>query len=301
MEEPVGPSAWLWKEGMGYYNEREADLLRKPYLPDERFIPDRRIAELFQQHGGLTDRSQVLEIGCGRSPWLPYLAQSVGCRPVGIDLEPYAARLARANLAGSGVEGEVYCRDAFDVHANEALWGRFDLVYSIGVLEHLPAVSEKIGVLNRYLKPGGRLVTIVPNMQGVNWLLQRIGSLRVLQAHVVYTADSLRTVHEEAGLHTRATGYLGFAAGFLSSSLGEPSRARRMLHHGLCRTLAICSAIWIRAGLPMREWPLIAPWIFFVGIRSTSDAEPVGSDERLSDAEAGVSTSLRTSEKLQVS
>src|SRR6266545_8168848 len=102
--EPVGPSEWLWKEGAGYYGEEESDLLRAPCLPNERFIPDRRVMQLFRQQCGLSAGSQVLEIGCGRSPWLPYLAQMIGCRPVGVDLEPHAAQLARANLAGCGVK-----------------------------------------------------------------------------------------------------------------------------------------------------------------------------------------------------
>jgi 2-polyprenyl-6-hydroxyphenyl methylase/3-demethylubiquinone-9 3-methyltransferase len=278
--EPLGPSEWLWKEGTGYYNEQEADLLREPYLPNERFVPDRLVMRLFSEHGGFTHpRPQVLEIGCGRSPWLPYLAQTAGCRPVGLDLEPYAAQLARANLAGAGVKGDIYCRDAFDLQSNEDLWGRFDLVYSLGVMEHLSDVSAKIRVLARYVKPGGRIVTLVPNMQGVNWFLQRMGSLRVLQAHVVHTTDSLRMAHEQAGLKTMAAGYLGFVNGFLSSSLGERSKLRLTAHYGLCRMLAIMGAVWIRARLPLPEWRCVAPWVFYVGGQPAGAGNALTSDD----------------------
>lgn len=274
----LGPSEWLWKEGTGYYNDQEADLLREPYLPNERFMQDQRVMQLFSEYGGLTHASpQVLEIGCGRSPWLPHLARTAGCRPAGIDLEPYAAQLARANLAGAGVEGDIYCRDAFDLQSNKSLWGRFDLAYSLGVIEHLPDVSDKIKILARYVKPGGRVITLVPNMQGMNWILQRMGSLHVLQAHVVYTADSLRLAHEQAGLKTIAAGYLGFVNGFLSSSIGE-SRMRKAAHYGFCRALAICGAVWMRAGLPTTEWPLVAPFVFYVGNNSQLDSHPMDSE-----------------------
>jgi 2-polyprenyl-3-methyl-5-hydroxy-6-metoxy-1,4-benzoquinol methylase len=265
---PVGPSEWLWKEGSGFYNDQAADLLREPCLPNERFLSDRRVMQLFGEHGGLAHSgSQVLEVGCGRSPWLPYLARTTGCRPMGVELEPYAAKLARINLAAAGVKGDIYCRDAFDLKANEDLWEGFDLVYSLGVMEHLEDVSEKIAILTRYAKSTGRVITLVPNLQGMNWILQRMVSLRVLQAHVVYSMDALRTAHEEAGLRTIAVGYLGFMNGFLTSALGE-SRARKVAHYCLCRTLAICGAVWIRAGLPTKEWPWVAPWVFYVGSKA---------------------------------
>ena len=162
---PVGPSEWLWKEGAGYYTETESDLLQKPLLPNERSVPDQRLMRLFRSHAGLSRGSEILEIGCGRSPWLPYLAQAIGCRVSGIDIEPSAFRLACANLAGVGVEGQIYCRDGFDHHQNEDLRGRFDLVYSLGVIEHLDGASEKLRALAYYLKPGGRLLSTVPNLQ----------------------------------------------------------------------------------------------------------------------------------------
>ena len=133
----LGPSDWLWKPDTGYYTESAEDIFKNPYLPDQRFLQDRRLMSLFNEYGKLSPQSEILEIGCGRSPWLPYLARTTGCRAVGLDIEPHAAELARANLAGAHVQGEILCRDAFDRQANEDLCNRFDLVYSLGVVEHL--------------------------------------------------------------------------------------------------------------------------------------------------------------------
>jgi hypothetical protein len=77
--------------------------------------------------------------------------------------------LACTNLAAAGVNGDIYCRDAFDLESNENLWG-------------------------------GPEETLVPNLQGVNWILQRMVSLCVLQAHVVYSMDTLPTAHDQADL-----------------------------------------------------------------------------------------------------
>jgi hypothetical protein len=161
----------------------------------------------------------------------------------------------------------VYCRDAFNAEQNKDLWGHFDLVYSLGVIEHLDDVSNKLRVLGRFLKPGGRLISMVPNLQGLNWAMQRFGSVPVLQAHVVYTTRTLRDVHERAGLQTVTTSYVGFCDGFLTSSSGEP-RLKQFAHRSACRVLSLCTAAWSRAGLPTLEWRLIAPLVVYVGVPS---------------------------------
>ncbi|HEV2172251.1 MAG TPA: hypothetical protein VGR71_01735 [Nitrospira sp.] len=85
-------------------------------------------------------------------------------------------------------------------------------------------VSDKLRILARYLKPNGRLISVVPNLHGLNWILQRFGSLAVLQAHVLhvlYDTSSLREAHEEAGFDTVTTEYLGFFDGLLTFAAGR--------------------------------------------------------------------------------
>ena len=262
----VGPSDWLWKEGGGYYTETSGELLLRPILPDVGRPRDRRIFDLFERHCGLRAGSRVLEAGCGRSPWLPFLGRSLGCGVAGIDIEPHAADLARANLRGAGAEGEVICGDAFVLHLRQDLRGGFDAVYSMGVLEHFADVVARISSLSLYLKAGGRILTTVPNLQGLNWLLQRLGDLRTLEAHVVYDAPALVKVHEAAGFQTIAAGYVGFFDAYLSSSAGSASRLRREMHAGVCRTLGRCGEVWLRllGGRGTPEMRYLAPHVFYV-------------------------------------
>src|SRR2546425_15922 len=160
----VGPSDWLWKESGGYYNDRSEDLAVRPLLPDVRRLRDWRLFDLFEKHGGLVPGSRVLEVGCGRSPWLPFLAKHLGCGVVGIDIEPHAADLARANLKGAGARGEVVCGDAFARSGSTGLCGRLHLGYSLGVLEHYAGVVERLSLLAGYLRTRGRILTTVPNL-----------------------------------------------------------------------------------------------------------------------------------------
>jgi len=264
------PSAAVWKEGGGYYVERPEDLRRRPLLPSGRRQRDRRLLALFRRYGELGRESHVLEIGCGRSIWLPCLAMSFGCRVSGIDVESYAAELARANLAGAGIDGEIMCRDAFDDAANRDLQGCYDLIYSMGVMEHFEDPSPRLAALSRYLKPGGRLLTTVPNLQGVNWLLQRLASLERLNMHVIYDARRLAAIHRDAGLDIVSAGYVGFYDGYVSAADAGTARLRGRLHAWLSRTSNLAATAWSRATgarlAPETKW--FAPNVYCVGQRA---------------------------------
>jgi len=274
----VRPSDWLWKEGGGYYTEAVGDLALRPILPDVERLRDGRLFDLFRQHGRLGPESRVLEAGCGRSPWLPFLNRRFGCRVVGIDIEPHAADLARANIAGAGAAGEVVCGDAFTLSTRPDLRAGFDLVYSMGVLEHFEDVVERISALALYLKAGGRILTTVPNLQGVNWIMQRMADLKTLQVHVVYDTPSLRRVHEAAGFRTIASGYVGFFDGHVSSSAGSPSRFRQETHRRLCRWIGRGAEAWVRlgSGRGTPEMRLMAPHVFYVGQRGPGSGREAG-------------------------
>jgi 2-polyprenyl-6-hydroxyphenyl methylase/3-demethylubiquinone-9 3-methyltransferase len=260
----------LWKEGGGYYTEKPEELQRRPILPDTRRLRDRRILALFRRHGNLGRMSHVLEIGCGKSMWLPCLVREFGCLVAGIDIEPFAAELARANLAGAGVKGEIFCRDAFDADQNHDLLGRFDLIYSMGVMEHFDDAAERLAILARYLKPGGRILTTVPNLQGVNWVLQRFASIERLNMHVVYDTKRLTDIHVRAGFETLAAGYVGFYEGFLSATDRQTTPLRCRIHERLCWASNMAAAAWTRLGgawlAPEMKW--IAPHVFCVGRRT---------------------------------
>lgn len=261
------PSAWRWREGGGYYTDSPQDLIRKPLLPDFRRLRSRKLLLLFDSYANVSVGSHVLELGCGGSRWLPYLALHRGCSVVGIDLEPFAAELARSNLEAAGAKGEILCRDAFALQDNADILGRFDVVYSMGLLEHFDDPVNLLAIISKYLKDGGRIVTTVPNLRGVNWLLQRLGDLEILETHVIYAENSLVHIHEEAGFETIASGYLGFYDGFMSESGKAAGPARKNIHRWLCWMSSVSSEAWLRAsrGKLAPEFWWLSPYVFYVG------------------------------------
>jgi 2-polyprenyl-3-methyl-5-hydroxy-6-metoxy-1,4-benzoquinol methylase len=267
----VRASDALWHEDGLYYAETTAQLLQNPALPNLQYIRDRRLASLFE-NADLRPGMKVLEIGCGRSTWLPYLAQTHGCAASGIDVEPFAAELARANLRGAGVDGDVYCGDAFAPDQWPDLIGRFDLVFSMGVIEHFTTPVEQLVRLGRYIKPGGRVLTTVPNFRGVNDLLQRLVDIERLEMHVIYDAKRLARVHQAAGFATLKSGYVGFYEGFLSGPGPNASSLRKSIHRRICRTVNRGVLGWVRVAgdrfAPELDW--LSPHVFYIGERSTT-------------------------------
>lgn len=264
----VRPSDVLWQKGGPYYTTSAGELLRNPLLPQLQCLFHRRVAQLFDR-AGAAPGAHVIEAGCGGSRWLPYLG-SRGCVVSGIEIEPFAAELARANLEGAGVSGTIYCRDAFAIQELKDLEGRFDVVYSMGVIEHFADAADKLSILRKLLKPGGRILTSVPNLQGVNGLLQKLVDRERFEMHVLYDAHRLMSVHELAGFKTMTRGYTGFIEGILTAPGPNARRLRRTVHAGLCRALHLSGEAWSRLagdGLcPDLSW--LAPHVFYVGVRT---------------------------------
>ncbi|HEV2495238.1 MAG TPA: class I SAM-dependent methyltransferase [Terriglobia bacterium] len=106
----------------------------------------------------LSPASFVLEIGCGSGRYALQVAESVGCRLVGLDINApgihNANQLAAARNAGSNVRFEL-C----DVSKKLAFDGAtFEAVFSNDVLCHIPGRLSVLQELCRVLKPGGQLL-----------------------------------------------------------------------------------------------------------------------------------------------
>lgn len=151
--------------------------------------------------------SSALELGCGGSVWLPMLATH-GADSWGIDYSDVGVLAARQTLSRWNVKATVVQGDVFDTEALPV--AHFDLVYSLGLLEHF---TDSTALVHRFVelaKPGGRVLTSVPNLAGVWGSLQRRLDRRVYDAHRVYTPAQLDDVHLAAGLEiVEPAGYFG--------------------------------------------------------------------------------------------
>ena len=102
---------------------------------------------------------RVLEIGCGGGGTLDWLKQSGRAQwTSGIELSSEAAAIARTRV------DDVRCGDA-NVLLEQFPQDSFDLILCLDVLEHLVDPWAALSKIQGLLRPGGRIITSLPNVR----------------------------------------------------------------------------------------------------------------------------------------
>lgn len=206
---------------------------------------------------------QILEIGAGDSVWLPYLAKHYpSSRFVGVDYTESGCRLLSERAHREGANIEVIHEDMF-VESSQ-LHGTFDIAISFGVVEHFDDLGHVLASKKRYLKHGGVMFTLIPNMAGVLGTLAHIWNREVYDKHNPHDWDSFLRGHQQTGLEVISGGYLGSNNfGVLSSCFPE----RRGLPWQMSRVLVAASLTtwWIEdkvGNLPRTK--TFSPYIYAI-------------------------------------
>lgn len=130
-----------------------AQLAAAGRLPARYGIPlDRDFRALCEE--ALAPGSVVLDVGSGRDPVFAHDELPEGCRYVGLDIS--AEELENAP---DGAYDEVHVADA--AIRQDSLIGRFDLIISWQVFEHIGDVDQAVENLRLYLKEGGQLIAFL--------------------------------------------------------------------------------------------------------------------------------------------
>ncbi|MDP3646179.1 MAG: methyltransferase domain-containing protein [bacterium] len=156
-----------------------------------------------------------LEIGCGRATISLYLNKYLGIETVATDISDDALALARKNIAMIGAVCTVLEADAGALPFPDK---SFDLVVSIGLLEHLDDYGKILAEQYRVLRKGGVMILLnIPkkfSVQFLNTLYRRV--LRAARGVELYK-DYYRNNHspaqyasaaERAGFSRAATMYV---------------------------------------------------------------------------------------------
>jgi len=213
-----------------------------------------------------TSEGRLLEAGCGSTSTLPYFANQFGFSVTGIDYSPTACEQARAVLRREKIVGEIICADFFAPPEN--LRESFDVVFSSGVAEHFSETSHCIQSLAGFLKPGGLMITSIPNLTGLIGTIQRVANRPVFDVHVPLDKSALATAHEKGGLDVLACEY------FMSTNFGVINLhgvARNSLNGfakraGLALLTRLSRAIWIAEDLvrPIPPNKFTSPYVICV-------------------------------------
>ena len=122
--------------------------------------------------------ADVLEVGCGIATDGARFARA-GARYAGVDSSERALELARKRFSLEGLDGAFTRASATSLpFADES----FDLVYSHGVIHHIPDTASAVREFHRVLRPGGTALVMLYHRDSLNYYVNIMLLRRILAA-----------------------------------------------------------------------------------------------------------------------
>jgi SAM-dependent methyltransferase len=187
------------------------------------------ILDVLDAHLTPAPEKNALEIGGAPGQYLAYVHRRFGYRCSILDFSAYGCAVTRRNFELLGIPVEVFERDARDAELDI---GRFDTVFSLGLIEHFDELGPIVAAHARLVRPGGTLVLGVPNMRGVNeFFMKRLCPER-LAAHntSAMRPESWTAFEVDLGLERRFRGFVGGFEPGVFAVLERPGGHRTALY-----------------------------------------------------------------------
>lgn len=182
--------------------------LSLPEEPDPKNVFDRGLIRLLERHLERDPNAHLVEVGCAPGRWLVYCHRRFGHQVAGYESSDVGLAKTRENLGFYGIKANLIADDfvSSNLPAN-----RYDVVLSLGFIEHF---ADPIPIIERHahiLRPNGKLILEVPNLRGLNHFLISRTRPELLMHHNldVMTLDAIRRLGSGAGLEMQEVGYLG--------------------------------------------------------------------------------------------
>ena len=191
--------------------------------------------------------------------WLSYFQATFDYTVFGLERSALGCRNALRNIQGSTERATVVQGDLF-----HSPWRSetFQVVFSMGLLEHFVRPEAAVAAHSDILDRGGTMAVVVPNLQGVDgWLLRRTNP-RVFRMHRLVSPAALEGWAGAVGMEVSFAGHAG-GLGLFLSMIRHPAMPRP-IHAGLRRVWhGLHGLAWM--ALDRRErWPDSAAWSPFV-------------------------------------
>ena len=143
--------------------------LQLPSLVNERNTFDKVFIDLFINE--LNDNESVYEIGCAPGKWLIYIHQQFNSTVGGCEYVFEAYNKTKENLAINNIDNsQIYHSDINYINTDL----KYDVVYSLGFIEHFSDPEPIIRKHIELLQPKGKLIITVPNFKGLHGILLKV-------------------------------------------------------------------------------------------------------------------------------
>lgn len=212
-------------------------------------------------------RASLIEVGAGGSEWLPLLRKTYGFQVTGLDYSEVGCVRARAIMEDDGLDGQILQGDMF--FPPMELIGAFDAVVSFGLVEHFEDTSGAISACARFARPGGVVITTIPNMAGLYGHAFKLYDRRTYDAHVPLTPAQLANAHRTAGLDVLFSECLFGLPGVMDGDRLETSSFKRVFRSAAHRLTKLHWSLEAR-GFGFPENRFTSPYLMCVAKVSTS-------------------------------
>ncbi len=164
-----------------YWNESYVNAKHLPIVQSMNSIGMTSLDQIFKKHLPRGDSFRFIELGCSPGGWMHYFAKNFLYRVSGIDYTKDGVTVARKNLKILNIDAVVIEDDVFSYNPTE----KFDIVFSAGLIEHFSGgkLQELVDKHIELCKNGGYVVLTIPNLSGINKILQKIASEDVFEIH----------------------------------------------------------------------------------------------------------------------
>lgn len=158
-----------------------ADEYKRIYCEDTNI---KRLLDRFAEKIGNNVASQnIVELGSAPGGNLLYMNQIYGCDPHGIEYTKSGVRLNQHlfKLYNLSVE-RIHHLDLFQVE-EAGFVEKYDNLISFGVIEHFDQPENLIENHLKWVKPGGKLLIVVPNLQFIYLIWNRLFNNEIVKIH----------------------------------------------------------------------------------------------------------------------
>jgi SAM-dependent methyltransferase len=233
-----------------------------------------RISKLFRKilEKGKDPDIYVLEVGCGGSKWMHYFYHDLMNKNIfGFDYSESGCKVTKKNLEFLGDTKAIHhvtCGDVFNLPFKN---GSFDIVYSLGFIEHFENPYEILELISDLLKPKGLMITLVPNYNGLSGRVAKFVDVEMYKIHRKIRLEELKEWHKKLNFTLKKIGYFGsfsLTAGVIWTNFAQRSLAHKVLSRILTRIINIIFTLALRI-IPFGiETRFFSPYLVAVGRKS---------------------------------
>ena len=256
------------KAGAEYWDNNWSDAEKPILFSEENQSLDNYVnLQLHQYFKALfadKKRFSILEIGGANSIWPIYFNQFFKAQADGLDYSEVGCERSIQLLKHHNIPGNIFCADLFD--PPKEIHHKYDYVVSFGVVEHFEDTANCLQCCARLLKPGGTLITLIPNIPSIIGLIQKYIDREVYDIHVPLTKKKLSGAHQKTSLELeRCEYFMSINLSVVNSGSFSSHKYNKYLRHMLSVPSKVC---WIleRCGIRIPKNRFTSPYIIAVAM-----------------------------------